>query len=58
MVAGVDAVTLLVATVNDAVRDPAATVTLAGTVAAPVLLLVNVTVAPPDGAFDESVAVP
>ena len=45
-------------TVNVALVDPAPTVTLAGTVAAFVLLLDNVTTAPPDGAAAESVAVP
>ena len=39
MVTGVDAVTALVLTVNVALLAPAATVTLAGTVAVDVLLL-------------------
>ena len=51
-------VTLLVVTVNVALREPAATVTLEGTVAAPVSLLRNATAAPPDGAFADNVAVP
>lgn len=50
--------TVLVVTVNVAVFCPAATVTLAGTVAAPVLLLDSVTAAPPDAAGPFSVTVP
>jgi len=48
----------LVLTVNVAVVAFAATVTLAGTVAAAVLLLLNVTTAPPVGAGPFSVTVP
>jgi hypothetical protein len=44
--------------VNVALVDPAGIVTLSGTVAALVLLLDNVTTAPPDGAAAVSVAVP
>jgi len=47
-----------VVTVNVAVVAPAATVTLAGTVAAAVLLLVRLTTAPPAGAGPFSVIVP
>jgi hypothetical protein len=57
----VDAVwvpTLIEVTVNVAVVAFAATVTLAGTVAAAVLLLVSVTTAPPVGASPSSVTVP
>ena len=45
-------------TVNVALDAPAGTSTVAGTVAAPALLLVKVTVAPPVGAFAFSVTVP
>ena len=48
----------LVVTVKVAVVAPAATVTEAGTWAAAVLLLVNVTTAPPVGADPLSVTVP
>jgi hypothetical protein len=51
-------VTAEVATANDALVTPAATVTLVGTVAAPVLLLVSVTTAPPAGAAADRVTVP
>jgi len=47
MVTAVDAVTALVLTVNVALVAPAATVTLAGTPAAAVLLLASATCAPP-----------
>jgi hypothetical protein len=50
--------TVTVDTVNVALVVPAATVTDAGTVAAPVLLLVRVTTAPPVGAAPLSVTVP
>lgn len=49
---------LLVLTVNVALVLPAATVTLAGTVATLVLLLESVTTAPPEGAWPERVTVP
>src|SRR5437660_12533444 len=58
MVIGVDVVTAVVLTVNVALLAPAATVTLAGTVAVDVLLLVRVTAAPPAGAGPLSVTVP
>jgi hypothetical protein len=48
----------LLVTVNVVLLAPAATLTLAGTVAALVLLLESVTVAPPDGAAPESATVP
>src|SRR5215210_2850257 len=50
--------TLLVETVKVALVDPAGTVTLAGTVAAAVLLLESATDAPPAGAAEVSVTVP
>ena len=53
-----EAVTVFDVTVNVALVAPAAIVMLAGTVAALVLLLDNVTTAPPDGAAAVSVAVP
>ncbi len=58
IVTGVDVVTALVVTVNVALVDPAGTMTLAGTVAAEVLLLDSVTAAPPDGAAPLRVTVP
>jgi hypothetical protein len=57
-VTAVDAVTVCDVTVNVALVAPAGIVTLAGTVAAAVLLLDSVTVAPPDGAAALNVAVP
>ena len=58
MVTDVEAVTLLVFTVNIALLAPAATVTLAWTVAAAVLPLIRETDAPPLGAGPLSVTVP
>jgi hypothetical protein len=58
MVTDVEAVTLLVLTVNIALLAPAATVTLAGTVAAAVLPLERETTAPPLGAGPLRVTVP
>jgi hypothetical protein len=58
MVTEVDAVTALVLTVNVALLAPAATVTVAGTVAVDVLLLERETTAPPVGAGPLSVTVP
>ena len=57
MVTGVEALTLLVFTAKVALVAPAATVTLAGTVAA-ALLLERFTVAPPLGAAPLRIAVP
>jgi hypothetical protein len=54
----VEAVTLLVFTVNVALLAPAATVTLAGTVAAAALSLIRGTAAPPLGAGPLRVTVP
>ena len=54
----VDAATALVLTTNDALVAPAATVTLAGTLAAVVLLLESATCTPPVGAGPLSVTVP
>ena len=58
MVTELDAVTGLVLTVKVALVAPAGTVTLEGTVAAPVLLLESRTWAPPAGAGPLSVTVP
>ena len=58
IVTGVDAPTALVATLNVALVAPAATVTLAGTVAAAVLLPESDTTTPPLGAAALNVAVP
>ncbi len=58
MVTGVVELTVVVVTVNVAVVAPAVTVTLAGTVATAVLLLVSVTTAPPVGAALLNVTVP
>jgi hypothetical protein len=57
IVALVEVVTVFVVTVKLAVVLPAVTVTLAGTVATPVLLLERVTTVPPDGAGPEMVIV-
>lgn len=57
IVTAVEAVTVWVVTAKVALVAPAGTVILAGTVAA-VLLLVNVTTAPPVGAAEVRVAVP
>jgi len=57
-VTGVEVVTLLVLTANVALLAPAATVTLAGTVAAAVLPLIRETAAPPLGAGLLRVTVP
>jgi hypothetical protein len=58
MVTVVKAATALVLTVKVALVAPAATVTLDGTVAALVLLLESVTVAPPAGTASLKVTVP
>jgi hypothetical protein len=57
MVTGVDVETVLVLTVNVALLAPAVTVTLEGTLAAP-LLLESITSAPPLSAGPLSVTVP
>jgi len=58
IVTGVDVVTTLVLTVNVALLAPAATVTLAWTVATAVLPLMRETIAPPLRAGPLSVTVP
>src|SRR6202795_501077 len=58
MVTAVDAVTALVLTVNVALVAPAATVTLAGMLAAAVCVLESATCAPPAGAAPVNVTVP
>jgi len=57
MMTGVDVVTAVVFTMNVALLAPAAIVTLAGTLAAP-LLLESITCAPPVSAGPLSVTVP
>jgi hypothetical protein len=54
----VDVVTELVVTVKVALLAPEAMLTLAGTLAAAVLLLESITTAPDDGAAPLSVTVP
>jgi hypothetical protein len=58
MVTGVDPVTALVLTTNVALVAPAASDTLAGTLAAVVVLLESVTCAPPVGAGPLNATVP
>ena len=58
IVTEVELLGLLVETVKVAPVAPAGTVTLAGTVATPVLLLVNVTTVPPAGATSSIITVP
>jgi hypothetical protein len=53
-----EALTALVVNVNVAAVEPEDTTTLAGTVATAVLLLVNVTVEPPEGAALARVIIP
>jgi hypothetical protein len=58
IVTAVFAATVPAVIVNVAVRDPAGTVTLTGTVATPTLDELSVTTLPPTGALVESVTVP
>ena len=58
MIDDVDDATVWVVTVKVRLVVPAVTVTLAGTVAAAVLLLESATTLPPDGAAADSVTVP
>jgi hypothetical protein len=58
IVTGVAAMTVDVSMTKDALLEPAATVTVAGTLAMAVLLLVITTGAPPFGAAEASVTVP
>jgi len=58
IVTGVDTPTAPVETANVALLDPAETVTLPGTVAAPGLLLDSETVAPAAGAADDKLMMP
>jgi len=58
MMTGVDVVTAVVSTMNVALLAPAATVTVAGTVAVDVLPLERETTAPPVGAGPLSITVP
>jgi len=54
----VEALTAVVEMLNEAPVFPASTVTLAGTVATPVLLLESVTAAPPGGAALDKMTAP